>query len=113
MNVDFKQPKRMKKRRELDALVKPHNGAKGKGGSGSSGSGAHGRRVKKKGQHELLVKDSESSEFEDFGLTQKTVIHKYVPRGQNSPYHLIIFQTLLSHDAFVWQLISYSGSQAL
>ncbi|ELT88319.1 hypothetical protein CAPTEDRAFT_218855 [Capitella teleta] len=63
MNVDFKPPKRMKKRRELDALVTHTKAVKG----------GHKR---KKGQHELLVNDSESSEFEEFGIAQKTVMRK-------------------------------------
>ena len=61
MNVDFKPSKRMKKRRELDALV----------------NGKLGRR-KKKGQHELLrnTDGTDSSEVEEFAVPQKTVVRK-------------------------------------
>lgn len=48
----------MKKRRELDALV----------------NGKMGRKKPKKGQHELLRNDSESSEMEEFSIPQKTVV---------------------------------------
>ena len=59
MNVDFKPNKKMKKRRELDALVTHKTGHR-----------------RKKGQHELLVNDSESSEIEEFSIPQKTVLRK-------------------------------------
>lgn len=51
----------MKKRRELDALV-----------NGKSGTG----RRKKKGQHELLRNDTDSSDVEEFAITDKTVVRK-------------------------------------
>ena len=54
VNVDFKPSKKMKKRRELDALV----------------NGKSGRR-KKKGQHELL-RDTDSSDMGDDYLGDKT-----------------------------------------
>lgn len=53
--------KKMKKRRDLDALV--------------NGKANPGRR-KKKGQHELLRNDSDSSEIEEFSIPQKTVVRK-------------------------------------
>ncbi|XP_033737240.1 EF-hand calcium-binding domain-containing protein 14-like isoform X2 [Pecten maximus] len=52
INVEFKPSKRMKKRRELDALV----------GNGKS-------RRKSKSGHELLRSDSESSEIDEFSLS--------------------------------------------
>ena len=59
MNVEFKSGKRMKKRRELDALV----------------NGKLGRR--KKGQHhELLRNDTDSSEVEEFSVSDKDVVRK-------------------------------------
>ena len=60
--VEFKPSKRMKKRRELDALV---NGSKQPSGA----------RVKN-GRHELLRNESESSEVEEFSLTQNTAARK-------------------------------------
>ena len=58
--MDFKPIKKMKKRRELDALV---NGKLGK------------NRKTKKGGHELLQNESDSSEVEEFSLTaQKTLV---------------------------------------
>jgi len=62
LSVDFKPSKRMKKRRELDALV---NGSKQPSGA----------RVKN-GRHELLRNESESSEVEEFSLTQNTAARK-------------------------------------
>ena len=59
VNVDFKPSKKMKKRRELDALV----------------NGKSGRR-KKKGQHELLRNDTESSDVEEYAISDKTVVRK-------------------------------------
>ncbi|XP_060072292.1 EF-hand calcium-binding domain-containing protein 14-like isoform X2 [Ylistrum balloti] len=52
INVEFKPSKRMKKRRELDALV----------GNGKT-------RRKSKSGHELLRSDSESSEIDEFSLS--------------------------------------------
>ena len=60
VNVDFKPSKKMKKRRELDALVNAKLGKR-----------------KKKGQHELLRNDTDSSEdVEEFSIPEKTVIRK-------------------------------------
>ena len=53
--MDFKPSKKMKKRRELDALV--------------NGRGPR----KKKGQHELLRNDTDSSDVEEFAIPNKTV----------------------------------------
>lgn len=64
LGVEFKPSKRMKKRRELDALV---NGSK-------QSSGA---RVKN-GRHELLRNDSESSEVEEFSLPPNTAARKWL-----------------------------------
>jgi len=59
INVDFKPSKKMKKRRELDALV------------------SNGKRRKSKSGHELLRSDSESSEIDEFSLSsQKSLIRK-------------------------------------
>ena len=64
INVEFKPAKKMKKRRELDALV-------------SNGKLGRSRKPKlKKGEHELLRNESGSSE-EEFSLpAQKTVSRK-------------------------------------
>jgi len=60
LNVEFKPTKRMKKRRELDALV--NNG-----------------KASKNGRHELLRNESESSEeVEEFAMPHKSVVRKYV-----------------------------------
>ena len=56
VNVEFKPSKKMKKRRELDALV----------------NGKLGRNKKKKGQHELL-RNSESSDVEEFAIPSKPI----------------------------------------
>ena len=64
LSVEFKPSKRMKKRRELDALV---NGSKQPSGA----------RVKN-GRHELLRNESESSEVEEFSLTHNTAARKWV-----------------------------------
>lgn len=62
LNVEFKPPKRMKKRRQLDALV----------------SNGKLRRKSKNGQeHELLRSDSESSEIDEFNIaTQKSYMRQ-------------------------------------
>ena len=60
-NVGFKPMKKMKKRRELDALV-----------NGKSS------RKKTKGQHELLRADSESSDVEEFSIPDQAIVRKYV-----------------------------------
>ncbi|KAK2149731.1 hypothetical protein LSH36_439g02012 [Paralvinella palmiformis] len=57
-SVKFKQMKKMKKRRELDALV----------------NGKMGRR--KKGQHELLRNESESSEVDEFNIPEKAIMRE-------------------------------------
>lgn len=54
LDVGFKPPKKMKKRRELDALV----------GSGKT-------RRKMKNGHELLRTESESSEVDEFLITDR------------------------------------------
>lgn len=54
LGVGFKPPKKMKKRRELDALV----------GSGKT-------RRKMKNGHELLRTESESSEVDEFLITDR------------------------------------------
>ena len=51
--------KKMKKRRELDALV----------------NGKLGRR--KKGQHELLRNETDSSEVDEFSIPEKTIMREY------------------------------------
>ena len=65
MNVDFKPSKKMKKRRELDALV-----------NGNSKLGRS-RKKQTKGQHELLRNDTDSSDLEEFSIPEKTVVRKY------------------------------------
>ena len=61
--VEYKQVKKMKKRRELDALV---NGK------------TNGRR-KRKGQHEMLLDNmTDSSENEEFSVPGKPIARKYV-----------------------------------
>ena len=57
LECDLKPPKKMKKRRQLDALV-----------NGNS-------RRKSKGQHELL-RDTESSDLEEFSIPPKSIIRK-------------------------------------
>ena len=74
LNVDFKPAKRMKKRRELDALV-----SNVKQSSGVSGS-TRNRARSKNGKHELLRNDSDSSEVEEFSLPEKDLSHKYYPQ---------------------------------
>lgn len=70
LKVEFKPgiggigSKKMKKRRELDALV-------------SNGKMGRNKKTTKKGQHELLRNDSESSEMEEFSIPQKTVVRKW------------------------------------
>ncbi len=68
VNVDFKPAKRMKKRRELDALVN--------GKQPPSFRSANGRM--RNGKHELLRNDSDSSEIEEFILPEKSLVRKYV-----------------------------------
>ena len=62
-DVEYKQVKKMKKRRELDALVNgKNNGSK-----------------KRKGQHETLLDNmSDSSENEEFSVSGNSIAKKYV-----------------------------------
>ena len=56
--------KKMKKRRELDALV--------------NGKTSTSHRKKTKGQHELLRDNSESSDIEEFSIPEQAIVRKYV-----------------------------------
>lgn len=59
INVDFKPSKKMKKRRDLDALV----------------NGKLGGRRKKNGQHELL-RNTDSSDMEEFAIPPQNLARK-------------------------------------
>ncbi len=64
LSAGTKTMKRMKKRRDLDALV-----------NGKSSSASR-RTLKKKGQHELLRNETDSSEIEEFSIPEQTVVRK-------------------------------------
>ena len=62
-DVEYKQVKKMKKRRELDALV----------------NGKTNGRKKRKGQQETLLDNmSDSSENEEFSVSGNSIAKKYV-----------------------------------
>ncbi|KAJ8305293.1 hypothetical protein KUTeg_015838 [Tegillarca granosa] len=81
LNVEFKPPKRMKKRRQLDALV----------------SNGKLRRKSKNGQeHELLRSDSESSEIDEFNIaTQKSYIRHRGSLASSCSTCLVVFGIFL------------------
>ena len=61
IKVDFQRPgKKMKKRRELDALV-----------NGKSSS-----KKKRKGQHDLLLDNMSDSSETEFSITSKPIVRK-------------------------------------
>lgn len=80
VNVEFKPAKRMKKRRELDALVNGKQGPslataaafRSSGGGGGVGRGS--LAPMRNGKHELLRNDSDSSEVEEFILPEKSLV---------------------------------------
>jgi len=77
LNVDFKPAKRMKKRRELDALVTGKLGSTSAAGGGGSSSSCR-QSSSKNGKHDLLLNESESSDIEEFNMPNKSRTRKYV-----------------------------------
>lgn len=103
VNVDFKPAKRMKKRRELDALVN------GKQPPSSSFRSANGKM--RNGKHELLRNDSDSSEIEEFILPEKSLVRK---RGHSNVCSLcvtlcwgfLLIVCLIGIGGLVWMCIT-------
>lgn len=101
VNVDFKPAKRMKKRRELDALVN--------GKQPPSFRSANGRM--RNGKHELLRNDSDSSEIEEFILPEKSLVRK---RGHTNVCSLcvtlcwgfLLIICLIAIGGLVWMCIT-------